>query len=517
MDNKISVREAYKTVSKSHTNNHLVQSREIATTCVCPYLFKMSYPFGVSPGERDYLEANTVHDIISLAMPTTVLDNWHQGEEKKEANVENIARSIDRDSASIVEKAILDRKELAKREGKKISEHFEYEVQDRFHGLLIGIAKKLMKKYRRPKRAVTEITITNVKSFQEGRIDAILEFDEGYYGLIDWKTNNIERFTGSGIDKWQLIANFLLANYRYTGNEDDWSRCLFGSVVYYENAYFPRLPLKQDIISKVKNDRTFAHAVLCGKRPHTQKPAFCPVCDRDDDNNNNNGDSSSDCRFYREDSMLASQGLLPSNYANIRAHLIKRRYLVLDDRSETYKHKFVINKMIDGLGAQEAAALQELEKADVIYSGYRLGLIEGNSITLVKDVIDNTSSDSNNNGSNYTENNTVMLLEPRKVVRIIGKEDHIPLLACVNESGFVKELDDTKLVIVFDGNIPAIRANEQLRNLSIVLIRDEINLTRRTLEPMHRFHRLAADIMLPTKDDDNNNGEVRGKKLEGIF
>jgi hypothetical protein len=65
----------------SRTKIHLVQSKEIATTCVCvcPYLFKMSYPFGVACGERDYLIANTVHDIISLASPTTILDNWHQG------------------------------------------------------------------------------------------------------------------------------------------------------------------------------------------------------------------------------------------------------------------------------------------------------------------------------------------------------------------------------------------------------------------------------------------------------
>jgi hypothetical protein len=82
-----------------------------------------------------------------------------------------------------------------------------------------------------------------------------LEFDDDCYGLIDWKTNDIDKFKGSGIDKWQLIANFLLANYRYTGNEDNWSKCLFGSVVFYENAYFPRLPLKQEKIDKVKYDR----------------------------------------------------------------------------------------------------------------------------------------------------------------------------------------------------------------------------------------------------------------------
>jgi ATP-dependent exoDNAse (exonuclease V) beta subunit len=84
-----------------------------------------------------------------------------------------------------------------------------------------------MKKYEQPKRAVTEITITNVKEVHEGRVDAIFEFHDGRYGLIDWKTNDINKATGGGTDKWQLIANFLLANYRYTGEENNWSRCFF--------------------------------------------------------------------------------------------------------------------------------------------------------------------------------------------------------------------------------------------------------------------------------------------------
>ena len=163
---------------------------------------------------------------------------------------------------------------------------------------------------------------------------------------------------------------------------------------------------------------------------------------------------------------------------------MKRRYLVLDERAETHKHKFVISSIIDRLG--EAAALQELERTGVIHSGYRVHSINANSITLVKD---------NNNDTDLT---TLILLEPRKVIRIIGKEDRgIPLLACINEKGFVKEVNDTKLVVDLDANTIAQRAKTQLSNLPIIIIPDEINLTRRVLEPMHRFHRLSADIMLP--------------------
>jgi len=147
----------------ARTKTHLVQSKEIATTCVCPYLFKMAYPFGVVGGERDYLVANTVHDIISLASPTTILDNWLQG--KTETDYEQIAKTIEKDSEGIVEMAIANAKEKARTDGKSaVLETFDYEVQDRFHGLLIGLSKRVMKKYEQPKRAVTEITIPTLNN-----------------------------------------------------------------------------------------------------------------------------------------------------------------------------------------------------------------------------------------------------------------------------------------------------------------------------------------------------------------
>jgi hypothetical protein len=77
-------------------------------------------------------------------------------------------------------------------------------------------------------------------------------------------------------------------------------------------------------------------------------------------------------------------------------------------------------------------------------------LINANSITLVKKYDDAK----------------LTLIEPSEIVRIIGKEDGgIPLLACVNERGFVREVDDTKLVVDLDGNTIAERAQIQLSNL----------------------------------------------------
>ena len=45
-----------------------VQSSEIATACVCQNLFKLDYPYGAIRSDKDYLIANTVHDIMSLCM-----------------------------------------------------------------------------------------------------------------------------------------------------------------------------------------------------------------------------------------------------------------------------------------------------------------------------------------------------------------------------------------------------------------------------------------------------------------
>lgn len=440
----------------------------------------MSYPFGVSEGERDYLAANTVHDIMSIALPTTILENWKEGAKKFEWI--NVAERIEKDSEDIIEKAVSNAQEKIKTEEKAVSsknfnlEGFHADVEYRFHGLLVGIAKRLMTHYERPKRALTEVTISNVNKHHEGRLDAALEFDQREYGVLDWKTNNMNQASTGGKDRWQLISNILLANYRYSGDENNWDRFSFGAVVYHQKAYLPDLPIQQDWIDKVKNDRQFAYEVLCGGRPYTQKPQFCPICDR-------GGESSSECQFYRKDSRLANEGKLPLEYARIRGQLIKRRYLVLDERAETHKHKFVIQTMINNFG--EKIALEELENTSIIYGNYKLDSVEGNSVILTR------------NNSNHDTASAITFLEPRKVVRIIGREEQdIPLLASISEKGFVKEVDESKLVIDL-GSIAAERAKQQLSRLPLTIIPDEINLTRRVLEPMHRFHKLAADVMLP--------------------
>jgi hypothetical protein len=534
-NNPLNPRNLYK--SLTHTQTQLVQSTEISTSCLCPYLFKLSYPFGAFRAQQDYIIADTVHDIMSLIIKEIILEKW----EYKSKNFEYTAQSIQKESREIIDNITTYKKEWAKGEGREIPNNFDYDVNDRIHGLLMGLAKRIMYKFQRPNRALSEITITNIKNYHEGRIDAILEFENGQYGTIDWKAYNLDPVNGSGSEKWQLVANLLLLNYRYTGYEDNWSKCLFGSIVYYSNAYIPRFPVKEDTINKVKEGRNFSHEILCGRSPPAKKPQFCPVCDT-----GSSLPACTDCQFYRQDSKLAYSGKIPPNYEQIRKTLFRKRYMVLEERAETHRQKFVIGIMMDKMG--ELAAIEELEKAGIVHTGYRL---ETTTTTATAN-FDSSKSSINQNETCVTliRDDYRVFLQPRKQIRLIVKEKGIPLLACTSVSGGVKKIDGKKLAVDFRTSTLAKRAINVLSNKNafknsnvnnkdeknnkdaeylqdeIIIIPDEINLTKRLLEPLHKFHKLAADILVPVeyfgatdnaiKVEGGKGGEDEGKGGNGI-
>ena len=128
---------------------------------------------------------------MSIAIHGPITENWHY----KTKQSKEITQRIVRDSSSIIENILKDTKEYASREARKIPETFDQDVRDRFEGLVTGVAKKLMKKFEQPNRTITEITITNPQKHHEGRIDAILEFSNGY-GLLDWKSYDIKKANG---------------------------------------------------------------------------------------------------------------------------------------------------------------------------------------------------------------------------------------------------------------------------------------------------------------------------------
>ena len=305
------VRKLYATMRNSTTQ--VVQSTEIATACQCQHLFKLSYPNGVLRGDKDYLIANTVHEILSLIVDGPVIENWQFGIK----DYKNVATKIMIESSSIIKDTTGYIKETAKQENRHISEDFEERVNDLTYHLIESLTKRIMKKYQQPNRAITEVTISNIQNYHEGRIDALLEYSDGY-ALLDWKTYLINN-TISSYEKWQLISNLLLANYRYTGSEDNWQKYLFSSIVHFSGAYFPKFDTVTKEKEKIVDNRNFAYSVLCGQKVHAQKPKFCPVCD-------NNSEGSKECRFYREDSKLAYEGKLPAQYDKMRRQFYGKRY-----------------------------------------------------------------------------------------------------------------------------------------------------------------------------------------------
>jgi hypothetical protein len=422
-------------------------------------------------GKGDYIIANTAHEIMSAISPSVFLERW----QSDVSEINQLSANIMKDSWDLIDETMSSSRDYRMSRGWSIPENFEDETKTRVNSLVVGFIKRIMRKYECPRRILTEVTITNVRNFHEGRLDAILEFDNGTYGQVDWKTYDDSGVSTNSYDKWQLCANMLLLNYRYTGNEDSWEKCRFGAVVYLGSAYFPTMPLTNEVIQKVKADREYAHNVLCNKSAPTRKPAFCPVCDT--------GASGSEaCKFYREDSKLRFEGKVPENYNRISRLLMRRRYVTIDERSITHRHKFAVQIMIDKMS--EEVALKELEDRGIVQSGYRLDSVEDKLLILRRP-----------EGSTF--------LESGKPLRVIGKEPSIPLLACVNVIGSLKEASGDKTVIELFNSVSARRARQQLSGLPIVIMPDVINLTRRILGPLDKFHRLiAADILIPKEPFD---------------
>ena len=76
-------------------------------------------------------------------------------------------------------------------------------------------------------------------------------------------------------------------------------------------------------------------------------------------------------------------------------------------------------------------------------------------------------------------------------------------MACVSKSGSIYNVKPDILIVDFRKYTTLQHAKEQLfhgdpKSYELIVIPDEINLTRRMLYPLHKLHRLAADKMVPT-------------------
>ena len=75
---------------------------------------------------------------MSLILKDIILEKW----EYKSKDFEYIAQSIQKESREIIDNITTYKKEWAKGEGREIPNNFDDDVNDRIHGLLMGLSEK---------------------------------------------------------------------------------------------------------------------------------------------------------------------------------------------------------------------------------------------------------------------------------------------------------------------------------------------------------------------------------------
>jgi hypothetical protein len=147
----------------------------------------------------------------------------------------------------------------------------------------------------------------------------------------------------------------------------------------------------------------------------------------------------------------------------------RRRFRVLKKRGGTHVNKFLAQRL-------SLAQLIELHLAD---SGYQieettsLSSIGIQTITLVKK-------------NNY---HAPSLLYAGDSVRIIGLEPGIPVLASISCIGTIRESNNGRTIVeVYSGN------PNQLKGLEILLLKTDVDLTKRELESLDFVHRNPGRI-----------------------
>lgn len=160
---------------------------------------------------------------------------------------------------------------------------------------------------------------------------------------------------------------------------------------------------------------------------------------------------------------LAYEGNLPAQYDKMRRQLFGKRYEILKGKAGVNLHKYVFFYLSHKY--DEKLALQKLEKLGIIDTHYKYGYHDKEDVYFIR--------------NNYDDS----FLEPRKIVRIIGKEDNIPLLACISEHASIIKVLDNSIVLNFRSKNALERAKKQLFHLPLIIFSDQINLTKRMLMP----------------------------------
>ncbi len=290
-----------------------------------------------------------------------------------------------------------------------------------------------------PNRILTEITITNPAARHEGRIDAIFEFSNRVE-TVEWKT-----YADKGIspyDRYQTISNGMLVNYRYNKPENDFSNNTM-SIITPSKIHHPKPTLKS--IIAITQARNYILSELRGEKPKTKLPYFavCETCAYLDP-----------CRFYMTDTTSVEH----------RRLLWNRRFRVLKKREKTHMNKILFDHL----------TFDQLRELNIADSGYSIKeIIFSDGIATLK----------------LEKNDNIHRLYKGDNLRIIAIEPNIPILGCISCTGTMREINhQVAIVDVYMGN------PNQLTNLPIILLKTDVDLTKRELEAIDTIHRSGGRL-----------------------
>jgi hypothetical protein len=234
----------------------------------------------------------------------------------------------------------------------------------------------------------------------------------------------------------------MLTNYRHSREENDFSNNIL-TIITPSKIHHPK-PTSKAIV-KIQQARKYILDTLRGERVKASLPYYivcnsCPFLDP--------------CRFYMNNITDTDENRL----------LWKRRYRILKKREMTH-----INKIL--LGSMTLDQLRELNIAD--YGYHAVEIISSNGFKTLK----------------LQKSNMSHRLYKGDSIRVIGLEPNIPILGCISSTGTIREITDNQATVdVYRGN------PTQLMNLPIILLKTDVDLTRRELEAIDTVQRNAGKL-----------------------
>ena len=179
----MNTKDILKLVAPSGRSFHLAESSDIRSATVCGFKFKLPRIMGAVPeGDESYISGTIAHKVLEHAVSETLMSLW-----QSRASSDNIMNSWRPYIDHIFE-------EQRQEENFANIEMYLRQAERRLRGIATLLHTK-MANGPIPIRILTEVTITNIRTRHEGRIDAIFEYKDNNSAnatiaqeTVEWKT-----------------------------------------------------------------------------------------------------------------------------------------------------------------------------------------------------------------------------------------------------------------------------------------------------------------------------------------